>query len=67
MNIGVLTGNGELFIFKILDEKKLEDSDGSRDIEGFLCNELGMSSEEFNWQVLEFGSDDCLKIRFTEV
>ena len=56
MNIGVLTENGEMFIF-LVDEKKFKvkaDQDTyNESIEEFLSNQLDLGSGQFNWQELE--------------
>ena len=46
MRIGVLTGDGEMYLFLVKKEIKEEN------IEEFLWNQLGISPENFNWQVL---------------
>ena len=63
MNIGVLTSDGEMYLFIV--KKKLKDDE----IEEFLSNEMDLSPENFNWQVLE--KDQCgsgfINFRIVEV
>ena len=64
MNIGVLTSDGEMYLFIV--KKKLKDDE----IEEFLSNEMDLSPENFNWQVLlnEQGSNEgFLNFRIVEV
>ena len=51
MNIGVLTGDGTMYLYIV--NKKIKNDE----IEEFLSNHIDLSPGNFNWQVLE--SEQC--------
>ena len=62
MNVGVLTSEGEMYLFVF--RKKMQ---ASR-LEEWISDEIGISSENFNWQVLGVANgDNFLPFRIVEV
>ena len=66
MWIGVMTELGDIYLFHILNEKKLM-IEGEGDVETFLAEELKLSAGSFNWQVLETKGDGEVNFRICEV
>lgn len=62
MNVGVLTSEGEMYLFVF--RKKMQPCR----LEGWIGEELGISHNDFNWQVLDV-ADQCghLPFRVIEV
>jgi hypothetical protein len=51
--IGVLTSDGIMYCFIVMNEKKLLNEDGEEDIEQYISNTLKTGPTNFNWQELK--------------